>query len=120
MKSTTHANGGAVVSVPAVPAGVAVVGVATAAAVAASHLAGAVRLHGVGVNGAGRGGWRGQPSLGTPMPLVAIATATIAVAAPAGKVRTSTLDRTNKLDRKATKQFRTTVYEGPRPWKVPV
>ena len=97
MESTIHAQGGAVVSVPAAPA-------VPAAGVAASHLAGAVRLNGVGLNGVGRGVWRGQPSLGTPMAIAAV------MAAPAGKVRTSTV----------TKQFRTTVYEGPRPWKVPV
>ena len=114
MESTIHAHGGAVVGVPAIPA------VPASAGVAASHLAVAVRLNGVGVSGAGRGMWRGQPSIGMPTASAA------AMPAPAGKVRTSELDRTNtlngtrKLDRPATKQFRTTVYEGLRPWKVPV
>lgn len=117
MESTTHAHGGAVVGVPAISA------VAAAAGVAASHLAGAVRLNGVGANGAGRGMWRGQPSLGVPTaiaPAAQAAPAVQAMAAPAGNVRTSKFDGTTTLDRKATKKFRTTVYEGPRPWKVPV
>ncbi len=118
MESTIHALGGAVVGVAAIPAVPAVAGVA------ASHLTGAVRLNGVGMNGAGmngagmngagRGMWRGQPSLGMP------ASIAVVVAAPADKVPASKLDRTNKLDRQATKQFRSTVYEGPRLWKVPV
>lgn len=111
MESTIHAHGGAVVGVPAISA------VPAAAGVAASHLDVAVRLNGVGANGAGRGMWRGQPSLGVP---TTIAPAFNAMTASAGKVRASKLDRTAMLDRPATKQFRTTVYEGPRPWKVPV
>lgn len=114
MESTIHALGGAVVGVPAIPAVPAAPAVAAVAAVAASHLAGPVRLNGVGANGLGRGMWRGQPSLGMP------STMAVANAAPAGNVRARKLDRTSSLDRLATKQFRTTVYEGPRPWKVPV
>ncbi len=94
METTMQARGGAVFSVPGFALGVPVV--------VPSHLADAVRL-----NGVGRGMWRGQPELGIG-------------AVPAAGTRIGKRDRVNKLDRNATKQFGTTVYEGLRPWKVPV
>jgi hypothetical protein len=111
MESTIRTRGAAVVSVPAPavqPAAwqIAVTGVAGVAA--ASRLRGAITLHCVGI-----GMLRGQPALGNgssgngaPAPVAAMASAAIA--------------RISKVNRKATKQFRSTVYDGPRPWKVPV
>ncbi len=112
MECTTQARVGAVVVVPAIS--VAPLSVRPSARVAASHLAGAVRLNGAGLDGVGRGTWRGQPSLGTPASISAAMPAQAVPAAPSMQARTK------KLDRKVTKQFRTTVYEGPRPWQVPV
>jgi hypothetical protein len=113
MKNTTLIDGGAVagVSLSVLEPG------------AVSHLAGAVRLHGgdlMGLNGvagvAGRGMWRGQPSLGIGMWAGTSAAIAVDPAAPAANLRT--------LDRRISKQFGSkqlrTVYEGPRPWKIPV
>jgi hypothetical protein len=119
MKNTTLMSGGAV-------AGVSLSAVAPCvASVAASHLAVAVRLHGGARNGlngvaggVGRGIWRGQPSLGSDMSTGMSFGAPAAIAAvPAAKGRQ--LDRVTSKQIGVTK-FRTTVYEGPRPWKVPV
>jgi len=106
MESTILARG-AVVSVAAAAVQsaatrpVAVIGGAGVAV--ASHLRDAVRPHGVG-----RGMWRSQPSLG------------VGASAPTAAVASAVIARISKLDRTATKQFRSTVYDGPRPWKVPV
>jgi len=128
MKNTTLIDGGAVAGVS----------LSAFEPVAASHFAVAVRLHGGDLNGlngvaggAGRGMWRGQPSLGIGTSAgtsagmragmwagtsAAIATVPAAPAAPAAPVRQ--LDRRNSKQF-GSKQFRT-AYEGPRPWKVPV
>jgi hypothetical protein len=124
MKNTTLIDGGAVAGVS----------LSAFEPVVASHFAVAVRLHGGDLNGlngvaggAGRGMWRGQPSLGIGTSAgmragtwagtsAANATVPAAPAAPAAPARQ--LGRRNSKQF-GSKQFRT-AYEGPRPWKVPV
>jgi hypothetical protein len=119
MKNTTQLYGGVVAGVSLSAVAPVVAGVAT------SHLAGAVRLHVVDLNGmpggVGRGTWRGQPSLGSGMSSctsrgMSVGAPAAIAAVPAAKSRQ--LDRVTSKQL-GNKQFRT-VYEGPRPWKVPV
>lgn len=117
MKTTMYSRCGAVV-------GASVHAPLSAVALGAtSHLADAVRLLDVDLNVVGRGMWRGQPPLGIGMSNGAPAAIFAVPAGPAAKARKLdrlTLDRRLDGTQFGSKQLGTTVYEGPRPWKVPV